>query len=514
MISTGVILILGSCSDWLDLKPESEILLDNFWQSESQATSVVAGCYKSLTSDGCMSRMVLWGEGRSDNVDFDITDDNALKKMVRFDISPSNTYCSWGPFYTVINYCNTFLYYAPGVLEKDPTFTLAHLQQLQAEVLTIRALSYFYLVRVFKNVPWIGTPSLNDEQDFTVGQSTERAVIDSLISNLKTALIFAPTQYATTESSKGRITKNAVRALLADIYLWDQQYANCISMCNAIIDDKDLKLVSGEKSLHNIFYLGNSSESIFELQFGETSDKQYNNIVKKYYGSYDVRAAALVFSSFLVKGTGSPFNLSLGNALESENDIRLKDDIDLSSGTTSGIYPIFKYAGNYRIESQDGKSSYYGFRNNSANWIIYRKPDVMLMKAEALVQNNDKNSFKSALELVNTVYLRSNTVEGTDSLQFSNYQTKEQFEKLVLRERQRELLFEGKRWFDLMRYARRAKSVGALLEFVSGKLSDGTGTQISSKSVMDALYLPVNQTDMDSNSKLIQNPYYEESSNN
>ena len=103
--------------------------------------------------------------------------------------------------------------------------------------------------------------------------------------------------------------------------------------------------------------------------------------------------------------------------------------------------------------------------------------------------------------------MRSNA-NDVDSLDIKNYPSKDVLEKLVLRERQRELLFEGKRWFDLMRRARRVGTVTPLLEFVSEKLGDGSGNQVNSNSIMDALYLPINKSELDANPELKQNPYY------
>ena len=81
-------------------------------------------------------------------------------------------------------------------------------------------------------------------------------------------------------------------------------------------------------------------------------------------------------------------------------------------------------------------------------------------------------------------------------------------ELLVLRERQRELLFEGKRWFDLMRLVRRTNNASALLTYVSPKLQGVGATKMS---IMDALYMPVPQSDIDINPNLKQNPFYDDS---
>ena len=226
----------------------------------------------------------MWGELRSDNVvdaGLDQKDRGDMREILNVNILPTNKYCSWASMYAVINNCNTFLHYAPGVLNVDKNFSPGKLRTLEAEALTIRALCYFYLVRTFRDVPWINTPSIDDTQDYTVTKSPESEVLDSIIANLKTAQISARNELGTVSQNKGRITLNAVNALLADVYLWDQKYSDCIDMCNRVINDKSnstneptFTLVSGIQAgnmLKKIFYTGNSTESIFELQFNELS---------------------------------------------------------------------------------------------------------------------------------------------------------------------------------------------------------------------------------------------------
>lgn len=84
-------------------------------------------------------------------------------------------------------------------------------------------------------------------------------------------------------------------------------------------------------------------------------------------------------------------------------------------------------------------------------------------------------------------------------------------DKLVLRERQRELLFEGKRWFDLVRMARRENSTGSLNSYVDRKSASATSATLGAL-VMDAMYMPIARREIEANPKLKQNPFYEESS--
>lgn len=498
---------MESCSDWLDLRPESETVLEDYWQTESQATAVLAGCYRGLIRDQCMERMMVWGELRSDNVmmgDFILTD---MKKILDVNITPTNPYANWGPFYSVINYCNTFLHYAPSVVNKDQNFTATKLHTLEAEALTIRALCYFYLVRTFRDVPLIITPSISDADNFYVGKSTEREVLDQIIKDLITAQQYAKSNYGTEAFNKGRVTLSAVNALLADVYLWDQQYANCISACDRVLADKTLELVRGDKMLTDVFYTGNSTESIFELQFDKNT--QYNSWVSNLYGVGGAQNGQWSYAYYLgPKGNYSPFNYQPTVLKESEKDIRESNFIGT---TTNGAgYNIYKYALYQYVENSSNGTANPVYRTPSttANWILYRMSDVMLMKAEALVQlDRSDDDLNEAIKLVNTTYLRSNL--AADSLKLNNYPDKGAMQELVLRERQRELLFEGKRWFDLMRVARRNNDATAIMKYISPKLT-GDNMQIKKMSIMDALYMPVLQSQIEINPKLVQNPFYEE----
>jgi len=504
-IVLSVLLVFGleSCNSWLDLKPESEIVLEDFWQNETQATSVLAAGYRGLTSDGCMERMIVWGELRSDNVDEGIDTRDAILKVLSTNITPTNPYADWSSFYSVINYCNTFLHFAPSVVNKDQNFTATKLHTMEAEALTLRALSYFYLVRAFKEVPLILNPSISDAQNYKVPKSTERVILDQIIADLLKAQTFAKISYGTEAFDKGRVTLNAVNSLLADVYLWDQQYANCVEMCNRVMTDKTLKLVDGDKVLTDVFYSGNSTESIFELQYNINT--QSNNQVRSLYGSSIKPIGELAYPLYLGStGAYSPFRYQPTTLNESLVDVRESNSVGRL--TSNSPYSIYKYVLYEVYEVKDVKFPMYRSTSTTPNWILYRLSDVILMKAEALAQlNRGDDDLKEALKLVNITYLRSNIT--ADSLSFNNYGDELKVQELVLRERQRELLFEGKRWFDLMRLVRRKNDATLILKYLSPKLT-GNAMQVQKMSVMDALYMPILQSELQINTSLTQNPFY------
>ncbi|WP_167618791.1 RagB/SusD family nutrient uptake outer membrane protein [Maribellus sediminis] len=500
----GLLITSSGCTDWLDLRPESEIVLDDYWQNESQVTQVLSACYRSVTERDVMSRMLVWGELRSDNVWYGSGMPSDMSKMLNVDITADNGYCHWGSFYTVINYCNNFLHYAPGVVEKDANFTESKLHSMEAEVLTLRALMYFYLVRTFENVPWVNEPSIDDAQDYRIPQSPEDEILNYIVSDLQTALRYSRDNFETLERTKGRVTTNAIRALLADIYLWQEEYSKCIEMCDQILNDpeSDLELEMGEDVISKVFYQGNSKESIFELQFDD--DQMFNSVVYDYFGGSGRMAGQWSFPAPLVTGRYSPFNYVVGSGKESSEDLREKDFLRQVIGGDS--YYVFKYAGADRREDPTTEASTYFYRNVTANWIVYRLSEIYLMKAEAMIQLESNK--EQAIELINTIYMRSNVEEDELGLIADNYSTKLKLDELYMRERQRELMFEGKRWFDLMRMARRVDSPAPLLSYVTKKFTGGSSGEANKMSVMEALYLPVHTDELKANSALVQNEFY------
>jgi starch-binding outer membrane protein, SusD/RagB family len=501
---------LGGCTDWLSIRPEGQTVLDDFWKSESQATSVLASCYKGLSNYACMDRMLVWGEVRSDNVVSGAYTTSDLIKVMTQNISPTNGYANWSSFYEVINYCNTFLHYAPGVLNSDQNFTPNKLHSLESEALAIRALCYFYLVRAYKEVPLVLNPSINDTQDYAVAKSTERQILDQIIADLLQAKQYARIEYSSGEYNKGRFTLTSINALLADVYLWDQQYANCVTACNNVLADNALELVAGEDVISDVFYKGNSTESVFELQF-DKKNIQNNYLVSNMFGVNRATDGSLLsFPKYLTRsGDFSPFNYAASAAKESQNDIR-ETNFYGTTGNGAG-YSIYKYAlSQCTLNADQTVTPVYRTSGTTTNWILYRLSDVMLMKAEALVQlDKNDNDLKEALHMVNTTYHRSNM--NSDTLQFGNYPDKGTMAKLVLRERQRELMFEGKRWFDLMRLVRRNNDPTAILTYITPKLS-GDVLGKNKLSVLDALYMPIAKSELDVNPNLKQNSFYENTS--
>ena len=155
----------------------------------------------------------------------------------------------------------------------------------------------------------------------------------------------------------------------------------------------------------------------------------------------------------------------------------------------------------------------------------------MLMKAEALVQtaanDSDRVALDQAFNLVQVVNKRSMAKNVSDTLQMNSFPDRESMELLVLAERERELCFEGKRWFDLMRYCYRHMNgvdlktkladrtewpslYAPMLSMIVRKF-ETSGEAVSYKMKSEPfLYWPIQEREIKVNYLLKQNPVFEQ----
>ncbi len=248
----GTMLTTASCDDWFNIEPEDSITLDKFWKSQSDVESSVASCYRGMIEPEFMERIFAWSEVRSDDVISTRSANDNLANILKLSLDASNGYTSWSSFYSVINYCNTVIYYAPGVRDIDPEFKEGSLRAYLAEAKTVRALCYFYLVRTFNDVPYITEPYVDDSERFNKEQTPSDEVLRLVMEDLKSIETdYAKSTYTTTAQTKGRITQKALWALMADIALWQNNYDDCIKYCDLVLNTQENPLELEKASVFN-----------------------------------------------------------------------------------------------------------------------------------------------------------------------------------------------------------------------------------------------------------------------
>ena len=86
-----------SCSDFLEIEPLNDIVLNNFWNEKADVDGIIAGCYSGMQSDAMIRRMIIWGEARSENIGAGLnsTNDDNLLNVLNENIMATNGYTSW-----------------------------------------------------------------------------------------------------------------------------------------------------------------------------------------------------------------------------------------------------------------------------------------------------------------------------------------------------------------------------------------------------------------------------------
>ena len=555
LFATGMMGGLSSCADFLEIEPQNEILFENFWNEKADVDGIVAGIYSGMQSDAILTRMIIWGEGRSENVvaGVGIEKDINLENVLKENLKSNNWYTYWADFYTIINNCNTVIKYAPLVAERDISYTESELKATIAEVTAIRELCYFYLIRAFRDVPYSEETYTDDDQVTQLAATSFDVVLGRLIANLEAVKGDAVKKYPVTKENyqTGRVTQDFIHALLCEMYLWKKDYVNCIRYADLVIDAKIA--AKKEKDKENgasmmpqandflkgyplakeftrqgssqygyaydaIFGTGNSDESIFELNFVKDNDNMLSNAaVSVLYGNAKNMTGRLKPSTLLADDVKS----SLFGVYDNKFDARSYEAMNF------GASSINKFVSQMVTISDPTSSNLsvvysgiYPENKVKSNWIIYRLTDIMLMKAEALVQTvvaDDENTttiLQEAFELVDIVNKRALCCDVTAEenkdyiLSFSDYNSKLLMNELILKERHREFMFEGKRWFDLVRWSQRDGNTDVLRQMALRKYTTNSSVISNKLSKMDAIYWPYNRDELKVNRLLKQNPAY------
>lgn len=487
-----VVLMMGTamgCNSWLDLEPDNDRTTASYWQSKEEVDNVLMSCYVSMRN--CLEKYVQWGELRGDGLALGTGANSSEDKIKSLDIQPDNSICKWNGFYEVIGCANSVIKYGPQVLERDATFSRELEAAYSAEATVLRSLAYFWLVRTFGEVPLVTEPYVDDEEPFLHEKATEREILDRLIADLKTVIPHCKPGYGSTPSDnwedKGRVTRWAAYALLADICLWDERYQDCVDACDKIIASGKYELV-GEDDWFRLFAEGNMAEGIFELQWrGDNS--QENSLYDWFYSDSDK-------PRFVVsEKTDELFTRY------TENDLRYWGATVVDKEDSR----VWKYAGT-GIKGLGGSVRPSGERD--ANWIFYRYADVLLMRAEALVMLNEAD-YTTACEVVGRLRARAGY-----TLVLPRPQDQKEALVMLMEERQREFVAEGKRWFDILRFARRNNwqykdyLLETLLDGLSAKDRPVWEAKLSD---VNSYYLPIHKDEIEANAgRLKQNPYYED----
>ncbi len=443
----SVLLLCGvlACKNLLEEDPQDQVFVDNFFQTENDATAAVNSVYAILNATssapnfGGVYYSAYWVTtglasdemaNRIAATDFD--------QLANFSYRPVNSalYEFWTLVYKGINNANFAIDGIPKV-KADEAFKNRRI----GEARYLRGMLYFDLVRWFGDIPLV----LRLGGALTPPRNSKQEVYAQIISDLEFAAVNLPESYAPNDGL-GRATKGSATGLLAKVYLTTGAWQKSIDACNSVIN-------SGKYGLYSDFAEAfrvpneNGKETLFSVGFGTAN----NSISFWEEGQFNVRLLPKKLSGQIPGVNAQGWQVATQNLYDSYDPqdrrraVTLLTTINNVDGSTTTVEPHIQKYWDRVNEPLAG--------NTSHDFPYLRYADVLLMKAEALNELNNGPNVE-AYDAVNQVRKRARFNGTTElpilpDLQGLAYQA---FKDALLLERRHEFVGEGHRWFDLVRF--------------------------------------------------------------
>lgn len=486
---------ITSCNkDFLDVEPKGQFLSENYYADQPQAFSALVGIYDVLrkNSGGFENMIAMMNAGSDDHYagGGGASDGAGIQGFSNFTINAITMPESfWNDHYQGIFRANNFLIKVPETEMEDESLRARYL----AEAKTLRALYYFNLVRMFKNIPLLLEP-LTATNMYDVTQASADAVYAQIEKDLNEALPFLPpTVPLNTEA--GRLTKGAAQAILGKVLLYQNkgpQAAAVLAEVNGtpggtsqygyklLGSFADLWVTTNKFHAENILECSHSSAGNSDWGWWGAGNDEGNSLnVMVGPRSYSLPAGSLApdlpsgwsFNVF----TQDFYDVMKGDPRFNATVFDLKELEALGQATYIGGYQNTGYFLNKFLPRRADVRTGGGALelNYKQNTPIIRLADTYLMEAEALGGTGAR-----AQALLDAVRDRAGLTSVPVSL------------AAIKAERRLELAGEGHRFFDLVRWGDAATALSAR-GFTAGK--------------NEIFPIPVRELN---GTKLVQNPGY------
>ncbi len=450
LIAGMLMLAAVSCTDFFNPDIDTALSEKNSYSDFLSSRAAVNGLYAQLQD--MMTAYVIHGELRGDLLQITNQANGELSDIYRMDIRHDNKYLGQREAYKVISSTNDVLHHL-GKLGSNGTTFDDELANMQGEALLVRSWVYFYLLRTFDRVPYLtedfATQDANsDIIDWLNSKATSTVTIDLLIQDVRQAIPkLIPAKF-----QEGHFFNLAsANAMLGEIFLWKNDYrlaADAFQAAVATADTWRFILDADHQNARwvNIF-LGDESatdEIMTKIVFNH-GEKQGNELMKLFSaitpGGYHLKPTPWIISQ--ISSNIHRRNGSFKNGSEVGKYTRSVDDPYISD------MPV----------------------------LLYRAADIHLYMAEAL---NRLGHVNLALDLINngndslfTIFSRGIRGRvGLPRLSVSAGNRNDSIlvmENIIMEERARELAFEGKRWFDILRIAQRRDDSQYIIDLMRNK---------------------------------------------
>lgn len=477
---------LVACEKFLDEKPQSDLTKKNTdtqeqvsaYSSVSDAKSELNGVYALFKADIYEGNAFYIGDCMSDNC-YIGGDGVSEEQLDNLTVSATNSVIatSWSQFYAIVGSATNVIENVK--LMDSSLIDDATRAQIIADAKFARAWVLFDIVKYWGDAPLTLQliPSItvdNIDKWYPImypSRTSEEEIYAQIISDLEEDTI---KNLPSKSSGAFCGTQGAAYGLLAKVYATmgkksERDYSKVVDMCDNVIK-QGYRLVPDFESLWTVDGKF-SSESIFEMYFSDAAE-QHNWAY--WVLLTDVSGDVVVSWRRYCTPTQD-----LVAKFDKEKDVRYKSSIYWTAVPYDTYWPAKNYPLAYKI------------RQKESDIILLRLADILLLKAEALVELNRP---KDALMIVNDIRNRA----GLSGLSLSL--SVEEARLAVENERQLELLFEGQRWWDLIRNER--------MEEVMKLAHDKNGNLRFSEIPAWRAKLPIPQAQIDINERLTQNIGY------
>lgn len=445
--------VLLSCAD-LEERPVGLLAPESLFKSTRDVETAIFGAYGWIATERLYGRQFVTAIMlRSDMVDIGDRGTPAERQQVNdFNMDDNNNMVRqfWPVWYQVISAANAAISGAEslGLPESE-------VNPLIAEARFVRAFSYYHLVRVFGDIPYIDFFITDPSAVKEISKTPAATVYTNIIADLEFAKQWLPEQQPA--GVRSRPSKGTAASYLASVHLTLADYQKAYNEAKFVIDNKDrfgYGLVSDFQDLFRAPQPNNLQEHIFAIDFlglQNGSGGANDDIMAPMTG---IRGADPPKSGWSV-AVPSMAVYNTWDSRDYRKEVSFEDSILIGgvlrpytqfSNPTSRRPHIAKYARFAGNSNTEGRFSDH-------NYAAMRYAEVLLIAAEALAEvNNGPNA--EAIGYVNQIRARARNWAGRQTNFPQNVSaglSKDQFINLVLDERRLELAFEYKRWYDIKR---------------------------------------------------------------
>lgn len=526
----GSSLAFVSCNDFLDLKPQgsfSEAQLD-----DNSIDGLMSAAYSGLEAH-------FFGNNESfagpiTNWVFDVRSDDALKggggtsmeqNIHQLEISNITTDNVTG----LDKWKNDFfaisrVHKAMNAIETAES--VSNKEALLGELKLLRAYFYFDLIRIFKQIPYF--TENEDPNGKRVDEFSREQIFDFIKQDLKDAYATLPE----TQSQVGRFNKYVAAALMAKVSAFTSSWADVENYCDDVINSHKYDFYDNYGDMSKIAF-NNKKESIMAIQFSTANDNAHinwsnllntTNSENNLFGNGDdfFLASQNLVDAFATDENGLPYldgsehyvKTSVNGDGDYQGNVDPRLDFTVGRlgmpfrGHTYNLnwcraYDIYgEYSGKKGLIDPSSPDMVQGFPWGASglNFCLVRYSDIVLLKAEALIEQN--KNLDEARQLINSVREKAKRSIDADYTPVdldpnkANYEvglypndskwTQDYARKAVRMERRLELAMEGNRWFDLVRWGTVVPTVNKYMQFEKQYQTYYEGASISE----DEIYLP------------------------